>query len=110
MSNANPDKSALPPPQTVPPPETAELQKKELASEEIGMRQAAFHFVASLCIFSELVSVIIFFVSRSIEAATVFQIPALLCLYRILCYLFPTQETSVHPIVVFLQALFRHNP
>jgi hypothetical protein len=71
------------------------------------MRRIALYFVIGFCTFSEIASLVAFFLTRNMEAI-IFQIPAMLFFYRILCYLYPGSEANAHPLVAFIQTLWRH--
>src|SRR2546423_175239 len=109
MSEPHVGKSASNQIQTHASPKTPIASKKRNSThEEVRLRRITLYFVIGLCTFSALAGTAAFFLKGDIEALALFQIPTVLCLYRILCYLYPSSETSPHPIVNFLQTLFKH--
>lgn len=77
------------------------------------MRKTAFYTVIGLCVFAELASVIAFFATGNIGAAALFQAPAVIWFYRVLCYLYPSDDEGNSPIMIILRTLFgslKHKP
>ncbi len=98
-------------PAPVPQQNTTSVQRKKTSAlEDAQMRKVSLYFVIGFCSFSELASFVTFLLTKNIEAAIIFQLPALAFFYRILCYLFPTDETGIHPVVALVQTIFRHKP
>jgi hypothetical protein len=100
---------------TNPPSKTSNTKapaarKRSASREDIIMRRIALYYVIGLCTLTELASIIAFFVTGNIEATFVFQAPALICLYKILCYLYPSDEPSNHPMLAFFQAVLKIKP
>jgi hypothetical protein len=87
-----------------------QTKKRSLTREEVFMRRMTLYFVIGLCAFSEIASVFAFFLTASIQATAILQIPTILCLYRILCYLFPLEEATHHPFMALLRVIFPHKP
>lgn len=71
------------------------------------MRKVSLYYVIGFSIVSEILSFAALISVHSFEAALIFQIPAWLCFYRILCYLFPTHE-GPHPLLAFLRIFGKH--
>jgi hypothetical protein len=72
------------------------------------MQRVTLYFVGGLCALLLVASILAFFVFQNIEAAALFQIPALSYSNRVLCYLYPNNNTNIQPIVSVLQTLFQH--
>ncbi len=83
-------------------------KKKPASSEDIYMRRVTLYYVMALCTFTQVASLVAFFLSRNLEAAFLFQLPALLFLYRILCYLYPADEGQTHPVIAIIQMILKH--
>ncbi len=86
---------------------SASTQNNYASTEEAHMRKVTLYFVIGFSVFSEITSLAVFIITRNIEAMLFFQVPAWLFFYRILCYLFPTQEGQ-HPILAILRVLRKH--
>ena len=87
---------------------TTPKQQRPDPQEEALMRKVSLYFVIGFTVISELLSFIVLIITHNIEATLLFQIPAWMFFYRILCYLFPTQQ-GTNPILTLLQ-LFRKHP
>jgi hypothetical protein len=85
-------------------------QKKVATLEDMHLRKVSLYFTIGFCSFSEIASLVTFLFTRSVEGAFIFQLPALLCYYRILCYLYPSNDASSHPFVALVQAIWKHKP
>lgn len=67
--------------------------RSKTANIEVA-RMRALAAVLILTPISMIVGVVVFFLSKNIEAVAVFQLPVFLCLYRVLSFLFPTSENQ----------------
>lgn len=73
------------------------------------MRKVALYYSIGFSLLSALAGVIIYLKTCNLEAMICCQIPAWLFLYRILCYLFPTNEGQ-HPILALLRIFGQQHP
>ena len=84
---------------------------KLVSAEETFMRKVMMFFVMALCIFSEIVSLVIFFHGNNtsdLEMALALQLLPLLCVYKILSYLFPGPGVEAHPLIVLAKLFLKH--
>ncbi len=75
------------------------------------MRKVMMFFVIGLCMFSEVASLMIFFHSSnagSLQMAIALQVLPLLCVYKILSYLFPGPDVQSDPLIVLAKLLLKH--
>jgi FtsH-binding integral membrane protein len=97
---------------TKPMPPTSAAKSRRLATtEEAFMRKVMMFFVIGLCIFSEVASLVIFFRTSnagSLQMAIVLQFLPLLCVYKILSYLFPGPDVQSNPLIVLAKLLLKH--
>ncbi|EFH79632.1 hypothetical protein [Ktedonobacter racemifer] len=84
---------------TSPQPKTANV---ELARMRV-LILTAFLFLTPT---SMIVGVVVFFLSKNIEAAAVFQLPVFLCLYKVISFLFPTSENQ-SPFLEFIHLFLK---
>ena len=87
--------------------ETELNQQEQADAEAIKMRKNALYFVMALCMFSESASLIALFFAQNLLGALIFQLPALIFFYRILCYLFPVRETEMSSLFDLLRSIWR---
>src|SRR6266702_1828411 len=83
------------------PPRSTSKTCKPAGAGEAFMRKVMMFFVMGLCLFSEGVSLVIFFHNANaggLEMALALQLPPLLCIYKILSYLFPGPDLEAHPL------------
>src|SRR6266498_2596368 len=92
-------------------PASATKSRKPATTEEAFMRKVMMFFVIGLCIFSEVASLLIFFHSNnagSLQMAIVLQFLPLLCVYKILSYLFPGPDVQSNPLIVLAKLFLKH--
>ena len=83
--------------------------KESTTNEEAHMRKVALYYSIGFSLLSAIAGVILYLMTRSLEAMIFFQVPAWIFLYRILCYLFPTHEGQ-HPILALLRIFGQQHP
>lgn len=96
--------------QQVSPPRSATKTHKLAGAEEAFMRKVMMFFVMGLCLISEAASLVIFFHANNaggFEMAIALQLLPLLCVYKILSYLFPGPGVDVHPLIVLAKLLLK---
>lgn len=86
---------------------TRSKQHRPDPQEEALMRKISLYFVIGFAVVSEALSFAVLIITHNIEATLLFQVPAWMFFYRILCYLFPTQQ-GTNPILTLLQLLRKH--
>jgi hypothetical protein len=86
-------------------------KKKPTATEEAFMRKVMMFFVIGFSIFSEAASLLIFFHSNipgTVQMAITLQMLPILCVYKILSFLFPSPDVQSHPLIILAKLLLRH--
>lgn len=84
-------------------------QTPPIYQEEATMRKVVLFYVMGFCTLSEVAGIVLFCFTKNAEIAIMLQVPGMLCLYKILNYLFPGKSTDNHPFIQLLSLFKKHS-